>query len=79
MALLKHPGGWTPASLLPSVAAGMSPGAAWSGLAPVQVSGNPTGQQAALAQARNQVKARVLGMPRKDKGVNQPSKRSYGL
>ena len=60
-----------PANLLPNVAQGFSPGAAYSSGAPAQVSGNPVGQQAALAQSkkkqavRNKLQARVLGMPNK--------------
>ena len=59
--------GWTPASLLPNIAAGFSPGAAYSGGAPAQVTSKPVGQQAALAQStkrqlgRQALMSRVLG------------------
>jgi hypothetical protein len=56
--------GWTAASLLPSIAAGFSPGASVaSRLAPAQVSGNPRGQMQALSMANfhQDLIRRILG------------------
>ena len=75
--------GWTAASLLPTIASGFSPGAAWSGIAPAQVNGNPASQQAALAQSqaanRTQLKSRILTGGKPNPAVNTISKQGYGL
>lgn len=64
--------GWTAASLLPSLAAGFSPGSSvGSKLAPAQVSGNPLALKPALAQSpaagdfRADLMRRILGQTAK--------------
>jgi hypothetical protein len=70
--------GWTAASLLPSIAAGFSPGASVaSRLAPAQVSGNPRGLKMALSQSsfhqdliRRILGAKQMPQPVKTPGIN---------